>query len=309
MGEEALRFELPWYRHHGARLIARNTANWGGVRVELLTRETDAPCSGAMCLPVHVVSFLVDGRRSGIINSIEDGTPRRVGQDTGWMRIVPAGRKINTQWDRGRRTYLLAFLEPEFLDAICRRNGVESTSDLQVHIDVRDQRLAHVLDDMSRELREPGLMSSELGAALAAQLCIQAIRLMRLRRAGAPMRRGGLSSHDLALVLDVIEQRLDRSIGVRELAFRVGLSPSHFTHAFRQSTGLPPHRYIVEQRLAAARRLLMNEPALKLTEVALQVGFAGSSQFAMAFRRATGLAPSEWRRVAKSAHLLTTDRK
>ena len=36
---------------------------------------------------------------------------------------------------------------------------------------------------------------------------------------------------------------------------------------------------------------------------------SGSSQFAMAFRRATGLAPSEWRRVAKSAHLLTTDRK
>ena len=63
--------DYPWYRRHDAQLIELLAAQWGGVRVELVTREAVGPCDGGMCVPHHVVSFLTEGRRSGVINSIE----------------------------------------------------------------------------------------------------------------------------------------------------------------------------------------------------------------------------------------------
>jgi len=287
--------DYPWYRRHDAQLIELLAAQWGGVRVELVTREAVGPCDGGMCVPHHVVSFLTEGRRSGVINSIEGSTPRRVGHDAGWTRIVPAGCHVHTHWERGRRTYLMAFIEPQHLQTLGDTYGVTVSQDLQEQVDVRDQRLARVLGDMSQELREPGLLSEVLGLAMAEQFCVQLLRLMQQQSAKLPMARGGLATRPLALVLEMIEQGLDGRLSVDALAQAAGLSVNHFAQAFRQSTGLPPHRYILEKRLDAARRLL-GDPSLTLTEIALRAGFGGSSQFATAFRRATGLSPSDWRR-------------
>ena len=212
--------DYPWYRRHDAQLIELLAAQWGGVRVELVTREAVGPCDGGMCVPHHVVSFLTEGRRSGVINSIEGSTPRRVGHDAGWTRIVPAGCHVHTHWERGRRTYLMAFIEPQHLQTLGDTYGVTVSQDLQEQVDVRDQRLARVLGDMSQELREPGLLSEVLGLAMAEQFCVQLLRLMQQQSAKLPMARGGLATRPLALVLEMIEQGLDgghQGLGDRHL--------------------------------------------------------------------------------------------
>jgi len=289
----------PWYRHHEAKLIQRVASHWGNVGIELVTREADRPCSGGMCLPYHTVSFLVEGRRSGLFNSIEGIAPRRVGHEMGWTRIVPAGRHVQTQWDRGRRTYLLAFVDPADLDNICARNGVAISQDLCGHIDLRDQHFARLLANMAQELLDPGMMVDEMGAALAIELCVYLLRLMRRNSTKLFTASGGLPQHKLSKVLETIESSLEEPPSVQELAAIAGLSVNHFAHAFRQTTGMPPYRYMLEARLCVARRL-MADPALSITEIALRTGFASSSQFATAFRRATGLSPREWRSARNS---------
>jgi transcriptional regulator GlxA family with amidase domain len=93
--------------------------------------------------------------------------------------------------------------------------------------------------------------------------------------------------------------RLDQAVPLAELARAVNVSPGHFVRAFKQSTGQPPHRWLVEQRIEKARQLLVNT-SLSLAEIALACGFSDQSHFARAFSRAMHTSPSAWRRYLRS---------
>ena len=93
-------------------------------------------------------------------------------------------------------------------------------------------------------------------------------------------------------VTDYIEENLSHDVKLSELAALAELSPYHFARAFKQSSGVPPHRYHIERRIARAKELLSGS---SVTEVAMAVGFAETSSFSTAFR-GHGLTPSEFRR-------------
>jgi AraC-like DNA-binding protein len=79
----------------------------------------------------------------------------------------------------------------------------------------------------------------------------------------------------------------------------VGLSAHHFCRVFKQSTGLPPHRWQVRQRVEKAK-VLMLDADLSLAEIAVATGFADQSHFTTVFRKATGSPPHAWRRERNS---------
>ena len=79
------------------------------------------------------------------------------------------------------------------------------------------------------------------------------------------------------------------------LAELAGLSTYHFCRAFKQSFGLPPHRYHTSRRIEHAKTLLA-KPALSVTNIGMRVGFSETSSFTAAFRKATGLTPSAYHR-------------
>jgi AraC-like DNA-binding protein len=70
-------------------------------------------------------------------------------------------------------------------------------------------------------------------------------------------------------------------------AAEIGLSPTHFCTAFKQSTGHSPHRYLLNRKVVRAK-----QPMAELTEIALISGFKSSGQFATTFRRIDGPTPS-----------------
>src|SRR3981189_3309371 len=84
---------------------------------------------------------------------------------------------------------------------------------------------------------------------------------------------GGLSSRRLRLVLEYIEDTLDRSIKLRDLAALAGVSASHFERAFHQSPGSSPHAYVMERRLRMARDLLINQPELPVEQIRRRLRF------------------------------------
>jgi AraC-like DNA-binding protein len=79
------------------------------------------------------------------------------------------------------------------------------------------------------------------------------------------------------------------------LAQLVGLSTYYFCRAFKQSIGLPPHRYHNNRRIEQAK-ILLSKPAPSVTEIGLTVGFSETSSFTTAFRKATGLTPTAYHR-------------
>jgi AraC family transcriptional regulator len=79
------------------------------------------------------------------------------------------------------------------------------------------------------------------------------------------------------------------------LAGLAGLSPFHFSRAFKESFGLPPHRYLNVRRIERAKALLA-QPELSVTQIGVELGFAESSSFSTAFHKRTGITPTGYRR-------------
>jgi AraC-like DNA-binding protein len=114
-----------------------------------------------------------------------------------------------------------------------------------------------------------------------------------------PVTRGGLAPWQLRRTKELMCSRLDQAVPLAELARAVNLSPGHFVRAFKQSTGQPPHRWLVERRIAKAKQLLVNT-SLPLAEIALACGFSDQSHFSRVFSRATNTSPGAWRRYLRS---------
>jgi AraC-like DNA-binding protein len=91
-----------------------------------------------------------------------------------------------------------------------------------------------------------------------------------------------------------------RLIGLVELARDLGVSPAYLTDAFRRAEGVPLVRYQLQLRIRRALAVLPHTD--DLARLALELGFASHSHFTAAFRAATGVTPSAYRKTSKAAH-------
>jgi AraC family transcriptional regulator len=95
--------------------------------------------------------------------------------------------------------------------------------------------------------------------------------------------------------MELIETNLARDLALAELAAAAGMTLFHFAKAFRDTTGIAPHRYVTERRLLAARTLL-HDPRLSVGAIATAVGFTHSS-FTRLFKRHMGMTPTAFREL------------
>ncbi len=93
--------------------------------------------------------------------------------------------------------------------------------------------------------------------------------------------------------LNFIQTEFHRPLGISELAAQIAMSPSHYSHSFRQVAGVTPMRYLKNIRLDAAKGLLRGN-SLRATEVAEQVGFASVEHFTREFRNRFDMTPMQY---------------
>ena len=96
------------------------------------------------------------------------------------------------------------------------------------------------------------------------------------------------------VVCELVRQRPDLPLSVKELAAAARLTPNHFTTLFRQHAGCPFTEFLTEQRISRAKKLLRN-PTLSINEVSQLVGYEDPGYFTRRFREKTRLSPRQWR--------------
>jgi AraC family transcriptional regulator len=94
--------------------------------------------------------------------------------------------------------------------------------------------------------------------------------------------------------VDAVRRRLEEEFAsdhsLTQLARDAGMSPYHFARVFRELTGMPPHRFLLRRRLAAAAQQLRE--GASVTDTSFAVGFRSLSHFIHVFRRHFGVSPS-----------------
>ena len=107
--------------------------------------------------------------------------------------------------------------------------------------------------------------------------------------------RGGLAPWQKRRATELLQQHLGGDLRLSRLANECGLSVTHFARSFKTSFGTTLHRYVLSQRIEAAKALLLKAD-LPLVQIALDVGFSDQTTFCRTFNIMVGTTPGRWRR-------------
>ena len=209
------------------------------------------------------------------------------------LSLVPAGHRFygwQTPRVLTRVTYFYIDSQDPLFDP---ESGI--TPAISPRLFFFDQAVWDTALKLKAEVGNSDPWSRQYAEALSLVLMHELIRLERTTSAPAASLRGGLPVWQQKRVVEFIEEHLAEEVSLAALAELADLSLYHFARAFKQSFGAPPHRYHMARRMDHARALLQ-KPALSVTEIGIETGFRETSSFTRAFRKFTGLTPTEYRR-------------
>ncbi|WP_339450532.1 AraC family transcriptional regulator [Pseudomonas sp. EA_5y_Pfl2_R50] len=157
----------------------------------------------------------------------------------------------------------------------------------------RDADLVSGFAQLHRLLESPA-------TALQQQTVWREMMLLLLQRhAAVPVAgRPGKEHRAVVMAKECLQAQLAAPPSLEELAAAVNLSPFHFARVFRRATGMPPHAWLMQQRIATARALLQS--GCLPVEVATRLGFADQSHLSRQFKQAYGVGPAAYRSARQS---------
>jgi len=207
--------------------------------------------------------------------------------------VLPPGTRVGFRLKEALEYQQLSLeLQPDFVLGAAGL-GTSVSFDIAETRDYRDPlswQLARVIYGECIGQAPRGILYTETAATL---LAIHLVRNLSTVTCLKEIRRGGLPPSLLRRACDYMISRLGEDISLHQVAASVQLSTAHFSTAFKQSSGVAPHAWLRRQRIERAKTLFQ-DPSLDLTQIAMTLGYANQSSFGVAFRRETGLTPTEW---------------
>jgi len=270
-----------------ADAATRKAVTWDGMTAEIVETtgldRTDFAYSGRE----HVLVVCERGTRRAGDTSVA-GLPRSgMGALAGKICFVPAGRDYR-HWQELRTPARFVFI---YLDT--GKLPIQALDTPRVLFE--DALLLAASLRLGDLFEDPTPSSHQYLEALGSVVLHELERLNGQPSAARQPIRGGLAAWQQRTVAAFIEEHLAEPISLASLAQLVRLSPFHFSRAFKQSFGLPPHRYHIDRRIERAKSLLV-ESSMSVTQIGFEIGFSETSAFSATFRRLTGTTPTAYTR-------------
>lgn len=171
----------------------------------------------------------------------------------------------------------------------------QPSSPLDFKSGISDPAIAGILALIKQELQtgsQPGILYVE---TLVHALAIKLVHLDCVPERIGSSTTSSLPPNRLKRIKELIETELEKDLSLKVLASESGYSRAHFLRMFRVSTGITPHRYVLERRIDRAQRLLKEKRA-SLADIAAACGFSSQTHMADIFRRNLNTTPGEYRR-------------
>jgi AraC family transcriptional regulator len=211
----------------------------------------------------------------------------------GMVSVVPPGVQHTIHWNR-RAPLLHIYLNDQFFDSMLENAPDKISTKLAPALLVRDPFLVEMGKELYRELQF-GPINELFSKSVATLTATHLSRAYRCKPSSVTGYRGGLGPARERKVCKYIQDNLDKSLSLDDLAKVALLSPNYFISMFQQSTGMTPYKYVLHQRVECAKKLLTYSK-LSLIEIAHKCGIPDQSQFTTTFRRHMGVTPGRYKR-------------
>jgi AraC family transcriptional regulator len=242
----------------------------------------------------HTICLALDTRLIHLLQ-IREGKTYTGLYAKGDISIAPAQMPFFARWD-GEDHYLKIRLTSRFIQQVARE-ALEMKGDrleLLPQARIRDPQIEAIGLMLLWELQQGNTASKLYIESLANVLAVHLIRQYTTARPQPVMYERGLPQRQLLQVLDYIDAHLHREIKLTDLAALLGMSQFHFSHQFKQSMGISPYQYLLQQRIERAKQLLKQSDR-SIADIASTCGFNSHSHLSKQFRQLTGTTPKAYR--------------
>lgn len=278
------------FRHTSAML------GWRGLRVE---HDPQQPPSDLVHPPLECLLLIFNGEtvperadhRCDDSRYKGDGLPHAV-------TLLPP--RVESRWRWGNTCDSTQYqLSPALIAKVAEEAFDLDPARVQFPVRYYDQSSPEVINTLTalrRELLNGGPGGRLCAESLANVLVVQLIRQMSNWPGSNGVIRGSdgrLAQHAFRAVEAYIHAHLDQNIALADLADVANLSEFHFARLFKQTTGLPPHQFVIQQRVERAKQLIA-AGRLSLAQIAIEVGFSDQSQLNRHFKRHVGVTPKRF---------------
>ncbi|MBD3885278.1 helix-turn-helix transcriptional regulator [Phormidium tenue FACHB-886] len=213
----------------------------------------------------------------------------------GDVSVTPAKTPFFARWDSDDHCMQIR-IASRFIQSVARETIATDPDRLELRLEfqTRDPQLEAIGMMLLAELRQDNLGGKLYIESLANVLAVHLLRQYTAPKSRFIVYESGLSQRQLLQVVEYINEYLHQDIKLTDLAAELRISQSHFSHRFKQSIGMTPYQYLLQQRIERAKQLLKQSDQ-SIMDIALLCGFNNHSHLSKQFRQLTGMTPKAYR--------------
>jgi AraC family transcriptional regulator len=244
------------------------------------------------CLLQHSLA-IADPKSCFQVERRLDGKFKHYDHGKGRVDVIPAFLNHWTNWDREVEFSVIAIC-PTLLNQTTQelmQPEIELIPQFSIDDPVIQQLALALKTEIQTGCLSGRLYGESLGTALAARL----VQNYAVSKPSLEFKTNGLPQSQLERVIDYMKANLTQDLSILDLATLTSMSESHFSRSFKQSVGIAPYQYLMQQRVERAKQLLKQQ-VISISDIALDCGFANQTHLTKVFRRMTGMTPKAYRK-------------
>lgn len=178
-----------------------------------------------------------------------------------------------------------------FLDFV---SGKESGAFIRLKVSQKNE-IINLLNRILKEKENPDIGSELLNYLLVMELFVLISRALKMEWENSIKNKSSKLKELIQVAVSYIDNNYERDISLKDIAQYVFLSTSYFTRAFKEEKGISPINYLLKTRVERAKELL-KDSTLKISDIALNVGFSNQQRFNDIFKKNVKMTPLKYRK-------------